>query len=60
MLWYSEELNKKAAEYVRLNASVKGTPNMTAIAFCKWVNKTLLPNSTFEPGFPRSVGRNCT
>ena len=31
VLWYGEELNKKAAEYVRLNESVKGTPNMTVL-----------------------------
>ena len=55
VLWYNEELNQKAAEYVRLNASVKGTPNMTAIDFCKWVNKSLLPNSLLEPGYPRKV-----
>ena len=48
-------LNKKATEYVRLNASVKGTPNMTAINFCKWVNKSLLPNSTLEPGYPLKI-----
>ena len=55
VLWYNEELNQTAAEYVRLNASVKGTPNMTAIDFCKWVNKSLLPNSSLEPGYPRKV-----
>ena len=53
VLWYNEELNQRAAEYVRLNMSVKGTPNMTAIDFCKWVNKSLLPNSLLEPGYPR-------
>ena len=42
-------------EYVRANAAVKGKPNLTSIEFCKWVNKTLLPNSTLEPGFPRRV-----
>ena len=55
VLWANEELNKKATEYVRSNAAVKGKPNMTSIEFCKWVNKTLLPNSTLEPGFPRRV-----
>ena len=55
VLWANEELNKKATEYVRSNAAVKGKPNMTSIEFCKWVNKTLLPNSTLEPGFPRQV-----
>ena len=42
-------------EYVRCNASVKGVPNMTAISFCEWVNKYLLPNSTLEPGYPRKI-----
>ena len=28
---------------------------MTCASFCKWVNKTLLPNSTLEPGYPRSI-----
>jgi hypothetical protein len=55
VLWANEELNKKVTEYVRANAAVKGKPNMTLIEFCKWVNKTLLPNSTLEPGFPRRV-----
>ena len=51
----NEELCEKAAEYVRANSAVKGTPNMTVMDFCKWVNKTLLPNSMLEPGFPRKV-----
>ena len=55
VLWANEELDKKAVEYVRANAAVKGKPNMTPIEFCKWVNKTLLPNSTLEPEFPRRV-----
>ncbi len=29
---------------------------MTTSDFCKWINKTLLPSLTLEPGFPRSVG----
>ena len=56
VLWYNEELNKKAAEYVRENSAVKGRPNLTTVEFCKWVNECLLPNSTLEPGFPRKVG----
>ena len=28
---------------------------MTAIDFCKWVNKNLLPNCTLEPGYPRKI-----
>ena len=55
VLWHNETLNKKAMEYVRCNASVKGVPNMTAISFCEWVNKSLLPNSTLEPGHPRKI-----
>ena len=55
VLWNNEELNKLAADYVQNNSSVKGKPNMTTFDFCKWVNKTLLPNSTLEPGFPRKV-----
>ena len=50
VLWANEDLNKKATAYVRANAAVKGKPNMTSMEFCKWVNKTLLPNSTLEPG----------
>ncbi len=44
-----EDLNKKATEYVRSNAAVKGRPNLTSIDFCCWVNNSLLPNSTLEP-----------
>lgn len=29
---------------------------MTTYDFCKWVNKTLLPGLTLEPGFPQKVG----
>ena len=29
---------------------------MTTYDFCKWVNKSLLPSLTLEPGFPRKVG----
>ena len=31
VLWANEELNKKAVEYFRANAAVKGKPNMTSI-----------------------------
>ena len=34
---------KKAVKYVRLHASVKDVPNMTALDFFKWVNKSLFP-----------------
>ncbi len=54
-VWNDEDLNKKATEYVRSNAAVKGRPNLTSIDFCCWVNNSLLPNSTLEPGFPRKV-----
>ena len=56
VMWRNEELNKKAREYVRANAHVKGRPNLTSIDFCRWVNETLLPSSTLEPGFPRKIG----
>ena len=55
VMWKNEELNKKATEYVRSNAAVKGRPNLTSIDFCRWVNESLLPNSTLEPGFPRRI-----
>ena len=48
VLWGNEELNKKASKYVRANAAVKGTPNMTSMEFCNRVNKPLLPNSIFR------------
>ena len=46
---------RKQGSYVRANACVKGHPNMTSIDFCRWVNETLLANSTLEPGFPRKI-----
>ena len=55
VLWQNEELNQKACEYIRANQCVKGEPNMTAISFCKWINKRLLPNSALEPGYPRKI-----
>ena len=55
VMWSSEELNKKAARYIRENANVKGQPNLTAGKFCQWVNDDLLPNQTLEPGFPRKI-----
>ena len=51
----SEEICEKARVYVRENAAPRGRPNLTAAAFCEWVNNDLLPNSTLEPGFPRSI-----
>ncbi len=50
VLWH---LNKMAT---RNNSSIKGKPNMTTFDFCTWVNTTLLPSLTLEPGFPRKVG----
>ena len=55
VLWENEEFTKRASEYVRGNAAAKGKPNLTTVDFCKWVNKSLLPNSTLEPGFPRQI-----
>ena len=55
VLWQNEELCKMAKKYVQNNSSVKGRPNMTTRDFCHWVNTTLLPNLTLEPGFPRKV-----
>ena len=51
----NEELNKKAREFVEANASVKGKKDLTAAAFCHWINEVLLHNSVLEPGFPRRV-----
>jgi hypothetical protein len=50
-----EEMNRKAAEWVRANAFLKGQPNMTAQSFCVWVNEDLLPSSHLPPHFPRRV-----
>ena len=55
MLWSDESLNRKATQYIRDNACVKGKPNLTVSQFCQWVNDDLLPNETLEPGFPRKV-----
>ena len=54
-LMSNEELCERAREYVRENAAPRGRPNLTAGAFCQWVNNELLPNSVLEPGYPRSV-----
>ena len=42
----NEEICEKARVYVRDNAAPKRRPNLTAAAFCQWVNNDLLPNST--------------
>jgi hypothetical protein len=52
VLLSNEELSSLASEYVCANSAVKGA----ILEFCKWVNKSLLPNSTIEPGFPRKIG----
>ena len=54
-LMSSEELCEKARVYVRDNAAPRGKPNLTASAFCQWVNNDLLPKSVLEPGYPRRV-----
>ena len=54
-LMSSEELSEKMRVYVRENAAPHGRPNLTASAFCQWVNNDLLPNSVLEPGYPRRV-----
>ena len=41
--------------YVPANAAVKVKSNMTSMEVCKWMNKTLLPNSNLEPGFPCQI-----
>ena len=49
-LMSSEELCDRAREYVRENAAPRGRPNLTAGAFCQWVNN---PNTVLDPGYPR-------
>ena len=55
-LMSNEEICNKARLYVRENAAPRGKPNLTAVAFCQWVNNELLPSSTLEPCYPRRVG----
>ena len=47
---HDEALNRKAAEWVREHAFVRGEPNMTAQSFCDWVNNSLLPSNHISPG----------
>ena len=54
-LMSNEELCERATVYVRENAAPRGRPNLTASAFCQWVNNELLPNSVLDPGYPRRV-----
>ena len=55
VLWQNEALNDKVCKYVRENAFVKGSANLTSMSFCQWVNEHLLANETLEPGCPRSI-----
>ena len=54
-LMSNEELCDTAREHVRENAAPRGRPNLTAAAFCQWVNNELLPNTVLDPGYPRRV-----
>ena len=42
-LMSNEELCDRARGYVWENAAPRGRPNLTATAFCQWVNNELLP-----------------
>ena len=55
VLLQNEQLNEIASLFVRDNAVVKGKPNLNAISFCRWVNESLLPNSSLDPGYPREI-----
>ena len=50
-----EECRRKACEWVRLKATSKGKPNMTAMMFSSWVNTELLPHSDLPPGCPQQI-----
>ena len=54
-LMSNEDICEKARVYVRDNAAPRRRPNLTASAFCQWVNDDLLPNSVLEPGYPSRV-----
>ena len=54
-IYHDEEINRKAAAWVRENAFQKGAPNMTAYSFCEWVNNNLLPASHLPPQYPRLI-----
>ena len=56
---HNEELNIKAATWVREHAFIKGKPNMTAESFCVWVNNELLMSSHLPPNFPRTISTDC-
>lgn len=50
-----ENLRLEASMWVRENSYKKGDPNMTAQAFCQWVNDHLLPSQDLPPELPRSI-----
>ena len=52
-VYNDEEINHKAAVWVRENAFQKGAPNVTAYGFCEWVNNDLLPASHLPPQYPQ-------
>ena len=54
-LMSNEEQCERATVHVRENAAPRGRPNLTASAFCQWVNNELLPNSILDPGYPHRV-----
>ena len=29
---------------------------LTVATFCQWINRSMLPNETLEPGIPRKIG----
>lgn len=57
---HNEELNLKAATWVREHAFAKKEPNMIAHTFCSWVNNNLLVTSHLPPNFPRSISLRTT
>ena len=50
-----ENLRLEAAIWVREHACKKGEANMTAKAFCQWVNEELLPLHNLPPNLPQSI-----
>ena len=54
-IYHDEDINHKAAAWVREHAFHKGAPIMTAYAFCEWVNNDLLTSSHLHPQYPRSI-----
>ena len=54
-IYHDEEINHKAAAWMREHSFQKGAPNMTAYVFCEWVNNDLLTTSHLPPQYPRSI-----